>query len=47
VTKSQYPKVPFYFLISEKDEKDHVNKNAVLSKEIEIEEMRDRSGKNL
>lgn len=43
VTKKPYHKVPFYFMLSEKNEGDHVTKRAILSKEIEFEESRDRT----
>jgi hypothetical protein len=43
VTKKPYHKIPFYFLLSEKDECDHVTKRAILSHEIEFEESRDRT----
>lgn len=34
--------MPFYFILSETDMRDHVTKRAILSKEIEFEESRDR-----
>lgn len=43
VTKKPYHKVPFYFILSENNARDHVTKRAVFSSEIEVEESRDRN----
>lgn len=41
VTKKPYHKIPYYFILSEKDACDHISKRAILSREIENEENRD------
>lgn len=45
ITKKPYHKIPFYFALSEKNQNDHISKRAILSKEIEQEEARDRGKK--
>ena len=41
VTKKPYHKVPFYFILSEVDPRDHITKRSILSHEIEYEENKD------
>lgn len=45
VIQKPYHKIPFYFILSEKDQTDHISKRAIFSREIEIEEARDRGVK--
>lgn len=45
VTKKPYHKIPFYFALSEKNPSKHISKRAILSKEVEKEEGRDKSRK--
>ena len=45
VTQKPYHKIPYYFMLSEKNSGDHVSKMAIFSAEIEKEEARDRGVK--
>lgn len=45
MTKRPYQKIPFYFQLVEANPREHISKRAILSKEIEFEENRDRTEK--